>query len=152
VPSDVQDHYSHTVPGAGQKAAQFLRIVMERCQELDFGMTLEPARRSRRDGGGDCLHANFGAGQVLEVFAEPQGAMLHVGYQFIIKTVGGPLAGRGSAGEINQLRNWRQGRTKNIRNVEGQMNAFEKHVFGPVVQELTEAMQQLRPTNGFLGA
>ena len=81
---EVDDQFSHIVPGAAAKADQFLRVVRDRCNNMQIGLTLEAAQRSRRDGGGQCLKGDLGSGQGIEVFADPMGPGLHVGFQLTI--------------------------------------------------------------------
>lgn len=151
---EVDDQFSHIVPGAAAKADQFLRVVRDRCNNMQIGLTLEAAQRSRRDGGGQCLKGDLGSGQGIEVFADPMGPGLHVGFQLTNAVVGGPLAGVGVFGDINRRNARRQNKSGNVRAVTGKLNGFQQLVLGPVIQELTDAVaQQQQPAaNGFLGA
>lgn len=154
MPTDVEDQFSHIVPGAAGKAQQFLGIVRDRCNQLQFGLTLEAAQRGHRDGGGTCLKGNLGNGEAIEIFAEPMGPSLHIGYQLTNNMVGGQLAGIGMFGDINRARARKQAKASNVRDVQGKINGFQQMVLLPVIQELTDAIaqQQGRPAgNGFLG-
>ena len=152
--SEVDGQYSHVVPGGAEKADQFLSVVRDRCNQMQIGFVLEAAQRSRREGGGNCLKGKLGNGQFIEVFADPMGPGLHVGYQVVNQVAGGQLLGNvGSFRELNNSRARRQNKSGHVRQVQGMINGFEQLVLGPVIQELTDAVQQGRPAgNGFLGA
>lgn len=155
MPNDVEDQFSHIVQGAADKAQQFLSIVRERCGQAQIGLDLEAFQRSNRDGGGMALKGDLKYGQGIEVFAQAMGPSLQVGYQVTTHQVGGALAGIGMFGDINARRMKKQAKGTNVREVEGKIQAFNQIVFGPVIQELTDAVaqQQGRPAgNGFLGA
>jgi hypothetical protein len=157
VPANVDDQFSHIVPGGADRGEQFLRIVRDRCNEMNIGLTLSAAKRGRRDGGGTCLKGDLGAGRGIEVFADPMGPGLHVGFQLTNAVAGGnALSGVGIFGDINKVRSMRQNRGGHIRAVEGKINGFQQLVLAPVIQELTEAIAIQQGTrqagNGFLGA
>jgi hypothetical protein len=155
MPKDVEDQFSHIVVGAADRAQQFLGVVQQRCDEMQIGLQLEAFQRSARSGGGMALRGNLKYGQGIEVFAQPMGPSLQVGYQLTTHQAGGALAGIGLFGEINTRRAKMQSKTGNVREVAGMVQAFNQLVLGPVIQELTDAVAQQRGApnrNGFLGA
>lgn len=155
MPTDVADQFSHIIVGAAGKKEAFLGVVQQRCNEMGIGLQLAASQRSKRDGGGVALKGDLKHGQGIEVFAEPIGPSLQVGYQLTTHEVGGMFADMGRFGQINAKRNQKQNKPNNVREVQGLVQAFQQMVMGPVIQELTDAIAQQSgsPTrNGFLGA
>lgn len=152
---DVEDQFSHIIVGAADKAQQFLKIVQERCTEAQIGLTLVAHQRAGRDGGGTALKGDLKYGQGIEVFAQPIGPSLQVGYQLTTNQVGGVFRDMGMLGTFNAKRSRQQAKGSNVREVQGKVQAFDQIVLGPVIQELTDALAQQRggsTGNGFLGA
>jgi hypothetical protein len=155
---EIEDNADHVIPRAAERAAQFLGVVQQTCQDEGLGIDLQPARRGRRDDS-MVLRAAVPAGRgnnvEIEVFADPQGQSLHVGWIAYREVVGGTmLGGRGLMGDINRARQRNAGKLDNQRALAGSLSAFNSCVFMPVVQQLVDAVQAERGqrANGFLGA
>ena len=117
---------------------------MEEGLELD----LQPTKRSWRDES-IVLRGTIRAGRnnelQLEVFADPQGNSLHVGWQALRAIAGGQaLGGIGLFGEINGRRMKAAGKSDNQRALSGILQAFNGMVYMPVVQQLTDAIRASR--------
>ena len=154
----VEDEFDVVVRGGSGRAAQFLGVIQKMCQEEGLDVNLQPAKRSFRDSTvvlRGPLKVGRGNQLEMEVFADPQGTGLHVGWQATRATAGGSVLGNvGLLGEINAMRTRNAGKAGAVRAQSGILQAFNNMVFLPVVQQLTVAIQAERgpSQNGFLGA
>jgi hypothetical protein len=146
------------IPRAADRAAQFLGVIQKACRGEGLDLNLQPTKRSFRDST-VVLRADIKAGRgnqlQLEVFADPQGNALHVGWQATRETVGGDFFGSvGMLGEINRAKTRNASKAGNQRALSGILQAFDSLVFQPVVQQLLDVVraQQSPHQNGFLGA
>jgi hypothetical protein len=120
-------------------------------------LNLQPATRGFRDKT-VVLRAPIKAGRGnvldLEVFADPQGNSLHVGWQATREELGGPLSNIGMFADMNNSRTRNANKAGNQRALSGILQAFDSLVFLPVVQQLSDAIriEQKPQQNGFLGA
>lgn len=146
------------IPRAAGRASQFLGVIQRACREENLGLNLQPTKRSFRDST-VVLRADIKAGRgntlELEVFADPQGQALHIGWQANRLTIGGDVLGsRGLLGEMNAMSRAGANRAGNQRALSGILQAFDGLVFQPVAEQLAEAVraEQSPRQNGFLGA
>ena len=146
------------IPRAAGKASQFLGVIQKACQEEQLGINLLPTKRSFRDSTvvlRSSLKAGRGNALELEVFADPQGHALHIGWQANRVTIGGDVLGnRGLLGEMNAMSRAGANRAGNQRALSGILQAFDGLVFQPVAEQLMDAVraEQGPKQNGFLGA
>lgn len=155
---EVEDQFTQLVPRAAGRAAQFLGVLKQANDTEGLGIPLAATNRSFRDKS-VVLRGKVPAGKgnavELEVFADPQGSALHVGWQVQRNVVGGALSGIGMMQEFNFQNIKNSGKASNVRQLTGAMTAFQDLVFLPVLQQLVEAVEAEnagpRP-NGFLGA
>lgn len=146
------------IPRAAQRASQFLGVIQQVCREEQLGINLLPTKRSFRDSTvvlRSAIKAGRGNVLQLEVFADPQGNALHIGWQANRETVGGSTLGNmGLLGEMNAMSRMNANKAGNQRALSGILQAFDGMVFQPVAQQLLEAVQaeQGPRQNGFLGA
>jgi hypothetical protein len=157
VSKEIEEQMDHTVPRAADKAAAFLGVIQETCRNEGLDLALQPVQRSRRDQSivlRAPIHAGRGNVLELEVFADPMGSGLHVGWQATRETLGGDTFGSfGMLGEMNARRRKNAGKADNQRMLTGLLRSFNDLVYGPVVQQLSEAVAASQPrANGFLGA
>jgi hypothetical protein len=158
VSKEIEEQVDHVIPRASERAAQFLGVIQKTCVEEGLELDLQPTKRGWRDET-IVLRGTIRAGRnnelQLEVFADPQGNSLHVGWQALRAIAGGQaLGGIGLFGEINGRRMKAAGKSDNQRALSGILQAFNGMVYMPVVQQLTEAIraEQGQRQNGFLGA
>jgi hypothetical protein len=155
---ELEDQYDQIIPGAAGKAGAFLGVLQKRCEEQGLGINLQPTKRGFRDQSvvlRGAIKAGRGNTLELEVFADAMGNNLHVGYQLSRPVAGGSaLSNVGIFGEMNAMARRGAGNAGNVRAQSGMMQAFHGMVFLPVLEQLTEAVQQSQspPKNGFLGA
>ena len=144
----------HLIPHAGPRAEQFLGVIQQETLNQGLGIEFVAGRRSMRDKT-IVLRAPLKVGRAadleLEVWAEPQGAALHVGWSAQEKVADSWNAwGR----DIQTIKQFGSNVQDAERKMRGMVQAFHNLVYQPVVQMLVEATQQRRtPGNdGFLGA
>lgn len=147
----VETDFSQVLPGAADKGNQFLSVLQQRCAAEGIGVNLAPAKPSRREERivlrGDLqIRASGMKGKgrpmTLEVFADPVGSSLSVGWQ-LLKDDGGGLFARTGMGQEMQ---WALDRGDNSpdknRQVNAILGAFQQSVFLPVLQQLADAIQR----------
>jgi hypothetical protein len=155
---DVEEQNDHVIANAASRANQFLGVIQKTCEDEGLGIILKPTKRSMRDAT-IVLRGKVPAGRgndvELEVFADPQGKALHVGWQATRPVIGGKTLGSiGMFGEMNALARRKANNASNVRALSGALGAFNSMVYEPVVEQLIEAIraEQGPAKNGFLGA
>lgn len=158
MPREIVDGNDTVVPQAAAMASKFLTAIARRTLDEGLDIDLHGARRGIRDLT-PILRATVKAGYQndvqLEVFADPQGRGLHVGWHASRLEIGGFLSQQGSFGRANAMNRAIGGTANKQRKLAGILQSFELLVFRPVVDQLVEAMrvqQSGSSGNGFLGA
>lgn len=145
------------IPRAAGRSAAFLGVIQKTCRDEGLELNLQPAKRGWRDDT-IVLRAPIKAGKgnslELEVFADPQGNALHVGWQANRETIGGPLANIGIFADANNRNIRNAGKAGNQRALSGILQSFNMMIFQPVVQQLMDAVraEQAPKQNGFMDA
>jgi hypothetical protein len=156
---EVQDGENQFIPGAASYNEKFLGIVLQRCNESGLGITLGPVRVGRKDPRtvlrGSITFGNAWKGKrpyTLEVYADPQGQNLQVGYQLTTDEIGGLIGNTAFGSRLAQSQSNIHNDPKTQRELTGILQGFNQMVFLPTLQDLVEAVGVQRPANGFLGA
>lgn len=164
---EVQDNFDQVVPNAAAHSEMFLRVVRDRCNEAGMGLTLTPVRADRKTDRvvmrGDVKFGNAlktVRRYTLEVYADPRGAVLQVGWQLNSHEMDGPSLGQralfGSMAAGADRWNRKQTRLHNDPNTQRELNGvvqgFHQMVFLPTLQDLMSAVGQGAGGRGFLHA
>ena len=155
---EIEEQVDHVIPRAGERAAQFLGVIQKTCVEEGLELDLQPTKRSWRDES-IVLRGTIRAGRnnelQLEVFADPQGNSLHVGWQALRAIAGGQaLGGIGLFGEINGRRMKAAGQVGQPARPQRDPPGLQRdglHARGPAADRCHPGEQGQRQ-NGFLGA
>jgi hypothetical protein len=158
---EVQDSENQFIAGGAAYADKFLGVIQQRCNASGIGITLGPTTRNRKDPR-PVMRGNISFGRALtgkrdymfEVYADPAGPNLQVGYQLMSEEVGGGILGNT---DMVRRANARQVRMHNDPNTQRQLSGiiqgFYQMVFVPTVQDLVDAIGATKQqTGGFLGA
>ena len=153
---NVEEYFDELVPGAGDRAAEFLGVVRDRCSAAGIGIELRPhaGRRKRRLVLRGRLQLGKGLLKTrpmqLEVFADPVGNALQVGWH-VTKEVKGETSFK-SVAFAEDMQDRLDNRLDSQRQMSGILTAFDKLVFQPVLKELAAAVEGSAPGGpaGFL--
>jgi hypothetical protein len=155
---EVEDSFDQFVPGAAVHSDKFLGVVQQRCNTAGLGITLGPAKTSRKNDRvvmrgvitfGNAWRAK---GYTLEVYADPRGDALQVGYQLTTEELGGFLANTEYGARVQQGQTRIHNDPNTLRQLNGILQGFHQMVFLPTLQDLVNALGAPRPSGGFLGA
>ena len=142
---EVQDSFDQVVPGAAEHSNTFLGVVQQRSSEAGLGLDLVPVRVDRRQDRvvmrGGITFGNAWKGKrpyLLDVYADPIGPSLQVGWQLTTEEVGGMLAGTSLGMQLS----YKQALIHNDPNTQRQLNgilqSFHLMVFLPTLENLVE--------------
>jgi hypothetical protein len=159
--TDLLEGQSEFIPGAAGYSDKFLDVVQERCDQAGIGIALGLVKVGRKSNQryvmrGTITFGNAWKGKkpyMLEVYADPAGSNLQVGFQLSTEEIGGVLGGTsyGIMANNSGVRIHNDPNTQ--RQLNGILQGFYQMVFAPTVQDLIDAVGRSRPqTNGFLGA
>lgn len=157
MPNESITYNDTLIPRAGSRAKQFLGVIHQRTTSEGLDVSFRPTKRSMRDSSivlRGPLNVGRGNAVELEVYADPQGSALHVGWVAQREALNGVTQHLGLFQELNWLRNHNAGTAASERALNGILQAFDGMVFRPVVELLVEAVQgDTGPQrSGFLGA
>jgi hypothetical protein len=159
----LEENFEQVVPHAATRGPRFLGVVQKRCQAEGIGIDLQPTKPDRKSDR-VILQAELVIGSWarrgrplrLEVFADPIGSSLHVGWHLTKEVVGtGILGNTPMMSDINYRLDLKDARPENIRQINGIVSAFQATVFLPVLQQLADSVDRARTQrgqSGFLGA
>lgn len=157
---EIEEHFDEIIPGAADRANQFLGVVRDRCNQEGIGIELRPHefRRSKRL----VLRGHLQVGKLLrksrpmqiEVFADPVGSSLQVGWQLTKEGAPEMLMGFNSVARGQMMQDKADYSPENVRQLNAILGAFHQTVFRPVLFQLTDALDRQRQSGGggFLGA
>jgi hypothetical protein len=153
----IDENFDQLIPNAADRAGQFLGVLQKRCQAEGIGVDLVPTKPERKKDR-VILVGSVPAGarpRRLEVFADPTGRALHVGWQTTVQVNTGVLAGttfvRHLEAGIDQI----DAKSEHVNRLSGILRAFHEMVFLPVLQQLadaTERAHRAQSQSGFFGA
>jgi hypothetical protein len=156
---EVQDSFDQVVPGAAGHSNTFLGVVQQRCGEVGLGLDLVPIRVDRRQDRvvmrGSVTFGNAWKGKrpyLLDVYADPIGPSLQVGWQLTTEEIGGMLAGTTLGSRLDYKQTLIHNDPNTQRQLNGILQSFHQMVFLPTLQDLVDAIGVSRPSGGFLGA
>ena len=160
VSRELEQHFDQIIPGAADRSSQFLGVVQQRCQTEGLPLTLTPKeeRRSKRVILQGVIQVGKtlrkGRPMTLQVYADPVGSSLQVGWQLSTDGVPDFLMGFNAVQRGQMSLDRRDSSPENVRQLSGILNAFHETVFRPVMGQLVDALQrtQGRSESGFLGA
>ena len=90
----IDENFDQLIPNAADRAGQFLGVMQKRCHAESIGIDLVPTKPERKKDR-VILEGVLPAGarpRRLEVFADPTGRALHVGWQTTVEVNTGLLA------------------------------------------------------------
>lgn len=140
--------HDEVVPGAAPHAERFLATVLGRSEAEGIPLRLASATKGLGAKRRSILRAEFRVGGLLtrspryrlEVFADPIGSALHVGFQVDAPQAGviGPylMSRRGA-----MVGDWLQSLPRNQRELAQLVGGFDTTVFVPTVQQLVDAVE-----------
>jgi hypothetical protein len=153
----IDENFDQLIPDAADRAGQFLGVLQKRCQAEGIGVDLVPNKPERKKDR-VILVGSVPAGarpRRLEVFADPTGRALHVGWQTTVQVNTGMLAGttfvRHLEAGIDQI----DAKAEHVTRLSGILRAFHELVFLPVLQQLADATERAHTAqsqSGFFGA
>jgi hypothetical protein len=156
---EIQDSFDQVVPGAAGHSDTFLGVVQRRCSEAGLGLELRPMKADRRSDRvvmrGSVTFGNAWKGTrpyTLEVYADPIGPSLQVGYQLTTSEIGGMLAQTNFGSRLDYKQSKIHNDPNTQRQLSGILQSFHQLVFLPTLQDLVDAIGVSRPSGGFLGA
>jgi hypothetical protein len=158
---ELQEGDSEFIAGAASYADKFLGVIQQRCNEAGIGVVLAPIRVGRKQENRVVMRGTVTMGStwkgkkpyLLEVYADPAGQNLQVGFQLSTEEVGGFMANT-NAGMHAYAKGVRINNDPDTqRRLKGILQGFYQMVFAPTVQDLTDVVAASRQrSNGFLGA
>lgn len=161
---NIEDGFDQVIQGASQFSAKFLQTIQARCNEANIGLSLQLAKRSRKDESyvlrGDIVFGDWRAKRpfTIEVFADPIGQALHAGWQLTTSEyeIGGIFGATTYGSFANARSSARQTKIHNDPNTQRRLSAilqsFNQVVFIPTLQQLADAAGgSSGPRSGFLG-
>lgn len=161
MPEELQDAFDEIIPGAGDKATLFLKVIQERAERERVGLTFSV--RQIRKTAQFVLEAPIQFGGVLLkglpmkviVHADPIGSSLQVGWQLTQQELHAIASWSDSARAAHASAGLRNLKPENQRALSGMLKAFHVTVFVPVLGQLVQAVEAAQRPNsggGFLGA
>ena len=153
----IDQNFDQVVPAAADRGRQFLGVLQKRCQSEGIGIELVATRPDRKKDR-VILVADVpvrGRPRRLEVFADPMGNALHVGWQTTVELASGLIANTRFVRELQAGIDRVDTSSENVRALSGILQAFHAVVFMPVLQQLADAVERSRATQnqgGFFGA
>lgn len=161
VAHELETDFNQVVPGAADKGPQFLGVVQQRCNAESIGLTLHPNKPDRRqdrvvlEGTIQIQVRTFqgkGRPTSIQVFADPIGTSLNVGWQLLSDHTGEGLLSISASGRRSLDRRDRQDTNPDkLRQINAVLSAFHQVVFLPTLQQLADAVRP-QPASGFFGA
>ena len=160
MPRELENQFDEIIPGAADRAAQFLGVLQQRCRDEGLPLDLQP-KQDRKSGRlilvgwiqvGKALRK--GRTMNLEIYADPMGSSLQVGWQLSTEGVPSFLMGFDAVAQKQYALDRRDSSPEHVRQVSGILNAFHQTVFRPVMLQLVDAMERSQASSGegFLGA
>ena len=151
----IDDSFDQLIPNAADRAGQFLGVLQKRCRAEGIGIDLVPTKPERRTDR-VILVGNLSAGvraRHLEVFADPMGRALRVGWQTTVEVNTGLLANSTFVRYIEADIDRKDANAKHVHRLSGILQAFHELVFLPVLQQLADAIETAygRSQGGFFG-
>jgi len=131
------------VPAAAPHAGAFLRAFHDRARAEQLPITFTVLERGRGATQRTILRAEFRVGGMLsrssryrlEVFADPVGSGLQVGFQLLE-----PVPGMLASPRVHEANRYVNSLPRNERELSSIMHAVERAVFVPVVQQLVDTV------------
>jgi hypothetical protein len=154
---NIDEGFDQLIPYAADRAGQFLGVLQKRCQAESIGIDLVPTK-SQRKKDRVILVGSVPAGarpRRLEVFADPTGRALHVGWQTTVEVNAGLLANTAFFQNLEVGMDRLDAKSENVNRLSGVLRGFQELVFLPVLQQLADAMEKVRARqsqSGFFGA
>ena len=158
---EVQESENQFIAGAAARQNDFLGVIMKRCNAAGLGVTLAPVQLGRKQGNrtvmrGSIVFGNAWKGKrpyILEVYADPSGSNLQVGFQLTTEEMGGIMANTNFGARVANTQTKIHNDPNTQRQLSGVLQGFYQMVFMPTVQDLIDAVGAAgRQSNGFLGA
>lgn len=156
---EVQDSFDEVIPGAAKHADTFLDVIQRRCNKSGIGIELAAAAPDRKQPDrivmqGSVTFGNAWKGKrpyTLQVYADPVGKMLQVGWQVITSELGGVLSNSRMFVDLNNKQAAIHNDPNTIRQLTGILQAFHKSVFLPTLQNVVDAVEVKSRGKGFSG-
>lgn len=158
---ELQEDESEFIPGAAGYSEKFLDVIQQRCDDAQLGIALGLVRVGRKSDPrfimrGTITFGNAWKGKkpyMLEVYADPAGPNLQVGFQLSTDEIGGMMANTNFGVRAYNTSVKIHNDPNTQRQLHGILQGFYQLVFAPTVQDLMEVVGRGRQqTNGFLGA
>jgi hypothetical protein len=140
----IDEKFDQLIPDAADRAGQFLGVLQKRCHAEGIGIDLVPTKPERKN------HRVILVGSVpvgarprrLEVFADPIGCALHLGWQTTVELTTGLLANNTFFRQLEAGIDRLDAGSEHVNRLNGVLRAFHEMVFLPVLQQLADAVEK----------
>ena len=139
----IDEKFNQLIPEAADRAGQFLGVLQKRCQAEGIGIDLLPTK-PKRNNHRVILVGSVPAGarpRQLEVFADPIGRALHLGWQTTVELTAGPLSNTTFFRQLEAGIDRLDTGSEQVNRLNGVLRAFHELVFLPVLQQLVDAVE-----------
>lgn len=152
------ESFSQRVPGAGDRATEFLQEVLERVQSEGVPVALQLVKKRKGRAILEAKNIRFGGfmnksrPMRLEVYADPIGKNLNVGWELTVATATGFAANAGMTPVLEASRNRKDNSPDVRREVGALVSEFQEGVFLPVLSEFADSIGSAKnEAQGFFG-